>query len=448
MQRHVIDRKDQHGLAATSRHASLKELFMSRLRIRAAVFVCAAVLFSPGDVRANGPQGAEIVIRWTQLLQTTIPPTAGLAANRYYAMLHIAVFDAVNAIERAYTPYLSSPQGSAGASVEAAAAKAARDVLTWLIPSSQATYDAALAEQLQGIPSGLAWQGAEVGARAAAAVIAWRMNDGWSATPPAYLPPPLPGLWQPVPAAAAFTHYPGVVPFALPTATLFMPPPPPQLNSAKYAEDFDEVKTVGSTGSLVRTAEQTLFAFRFAGVGTTNGPFTLWQDVTRDIVRERGLSLVDAARLFTLVSVALHDGLQTTMTSKFAYQVWRPVTAIRRADEDMNDATMPDPTWSSLLANPPYPAYAGNMAALTMSAATALTLALGEDSLPVKVVWPGIPPNLDEERTFAGLGALAQAAADSRIHGGIHFRFDNDAGQEAGANVGRFVHDNFMRPLR
>lgn len=421
---------------------------MAKLRILAAVLVCAAIapMHGAGVVRAQGSEPAEIVIQWNQLLQMTLPATAGLAANRYYAMVHIAMFDAVNAIERGYTPYLSTPRASAGASAEAAAAKAARDVLTWLIPGSQVTYDAELAKQLAGISRGRARQGIEIGAESAANVIAWRMNDGWSATPPAYLPPPLPGLWQPVPAPAAFTHYPGVLPFALPTATIFVAPPPPQLNSAKYAEDFNEVKTVGSIGSTERTDEQTLLARRFAGIGTSNTPLTLWQNVTRDAVRRRGLSLIDAARLFALVSVSLHDGLQTSMTSKFMYQLWRPTTAIQRADEDLNDATEADPTWASLLPVPPYPAYAGNMATLTTAAATVLKLALGDDDSPVTVLWPGIAPQADAERTFESFAALAQAASDSRIHGGIHYRFDNVAGQESGVKIATFVYEHFMRP--
>jgi hypothetical protein len=423
---------------------------MSKLRILTALFVCTAIGLTHGGgvVRAHSSESAEVVIQWNQLLQTTLPPTAGLASNRYFAILHIAIFDAVNAIERRYTPYLSRPRGSDGASAEAAAAKAARDVLTWLIPGSQATYDAALAEQLAGISRGRARQGVEIGAKAAANVIAWRMNDGWNATPPAYLPPPLTGLWQPVPTPAGFTHYPGVVPFALPTGTIFMPPPPPQLNSTKYAEDFNEVKDWGSASSTLRSAEQTLLALKFAGVGTPITPFRLWQNVTGGAVRSRGLSLIDAARLFVLVSVSMHDGLQTSMTSKFAYQLWRPTTAIRRADEDMNDATVPDPTWTSLLAVPPYPAYAGNIAILTRGAATALKLGLGEDDFPVTVFWPGIAPQPDVERTFESFMALSQAAADSRIHGGIHYRFDNVAGQEAGTKVATFVYENFMRQRR
>ncbi len=139
---------------------------MSKIRILSAALLYATIALSSGDpVRAQNLQGTDVVIHWNQLLQSTLPATAGLASNRYFAALHVAIFDAVNAIERRYTPFLSSLPGSAGASAEAAAAKAARDVLAWLIPGSQATYDAALAAQLAGIPPGLAQEGLKMARR-------------------------------------------------------------------------------------------------------------------------------------------------------------------------------------------------------------------------------------------------------------------------------------------
>jgi hypothetical protein len=373
---------------------------------------------------------------------------------RYYAMLHVAMFDAINSIEGDYTPFLGRIRGSHGASAEAAAAKAARDILTALIPAGQPAFDAALEATLAGISPGTAQQGVRIGEEAAAKVLAWRQNDGWAVPPPVYEPPPIPGLWQRTPpgAAAGFTQFPGVVPFALPTPTLFLPPPPPQLNSAKYAEDFNQVKLLGSVGSSERTAEQTLRSRLFAGVVTTTNLFAMWNNVARDAIRARGLSLVDAARLFALMNVSMNDGLQTTHASKFVYGLWRPVTAIRRADEDMNAATDPDPGWTPLLTTPPYPAYAGNMACVGMSAATALGLGLGTDDVPFTVLWrgtpatPTTPAQPDVTRSFTGFLELAEAQAMSRLHGGIHYDFDNRAGQQVGRNVAGYVFRNFMLP--
>ena len=154
---------------------------------------------------------------------------------------------------------------------------------------------------------------------------------------PTYVLPPLPGLWQRTPPAnsfATFTFFPSVVPFALLTATQYLPPPPPTLTSARYAQDFNETRLLGSATSGSRTPEQTLMAQLFAGVNTTIGFHHVWNIVAGTVAEQERLSLVDTARLFALVNVAFHDGLQTSFTSKFTYGFWRPVTAIRRADED------------------------------------------------------------------------------------------------------------------
>ncbi len=422
---------------------------MVRTHIFAVALTATALAGSSEAVRANphNSAGAEIVIAWNQILQDTIP-AAALMSPRFFAMVHIAMFDAVNAIEREYAPYVARIRGSRGASAEAAAAQAAHDVLTSLIPTSQAVFDAALAAQLEDIPKGQARQGRAIGELAAARVIAWRTNDGWEVPPPAFEPPPIAGVWQRTPpfGAASFTQFPGVVPFALPTPTLYLPPPPPQLNSAKYAEDFNEVKLWGSATSPVRSTEQTLRSRLFAGVVTRTTLFAMWNNVTRDAARAKGLSLVDTARLFALVNVSINDAVQTSHTSKFVYQFWRPVTAIRRADEDLNPATDADPSWSSLITTPTYPSYAGNMASVGASAATALGLVLGSDDFPVTVLWLGSTGQPDVTRNFAGFWELAQAQADSRVHGGIHYRFDNVAGQQQAVKVATFVFNNFMVP--
>jgi hypothetical protein len=145
-----------------------------------------------------------------------------------------------------------------------------------------------------------------------------------------------------------------------------------------------------------------------------------------------------------LVNVAINDSVQTSHTSKFVYQLWRPVTAIRRADEDFNLATDADPGWSPLITTPTYPSYAGNMASVGAGAATALRLALGTDDVPVTVLWLGSTGQPDVTRNFAGFWELAQTQADSRVHGGIHYRFDNVAGQQSAIKVATFVFNNFM----
>jgi hypothetical protein len=182
----------------------------------------------------------------------------------------------------------------------------------------------------------------------------------------------------------------------------------------------------------------------FAGVNTTIGFQHVWNIVAGTVAQQEGLSLVDTARMFVLVNVGFHDGLQTAGTSKFFYGLWRPVTAIRRADEDLNADTAPDPTWTPLLATPPYPSYAGNAACLSAAAARALQLTLGRDDVPFSITWPrtmGLP---SETRHFTGFWQLADQQARSRIHGGIHFQFDTDASQAACVKVTEFTDAHYM----
>ncbi|HJY07429.1 MAG TPA: vanadium-dependent haloperoxidase [Bryobacteraceae bacterium] len=394
-------------------------------------------------------QQAEVVIEWNQLLQANLTGTAGLQSPRYYAMMHIAIFDAVNSIAREYSSYRVTVPSSRGASQEAAAAQAAHDVLTALIPTTGAvqTFDAALAAKLVTIEPGRAMQGVIVGKNAAAAVLAWRQNDGWEVAPPPYVLPPLSGLWQPTPPAfapAGFTQFPGVKPFALLSATQFLPPRFPELTSSEYAVAFDEVKLLGAANSATRTVEQTQTALLFAGVITSTPMFAVWNNVTRDVARSHSFSLVDTARVFALVNASINDGVQTSHTSKFIYGLWRPVTAIRRADEDLNALTAPDPTWLPLLVTPPYPSYSGNMACMGASAARTLANVFGTNDIAVTATWVGNAGNADVSRTYAGFWQLAEEQARSRVYGGIHFTFDNVASQESCRKVADYVAAHYL----
>jgi hypothetical protein len=413
-----------------------------------AIVLAGSIFLSAGPALG---QPSNVVVQWNQILQTLFTPAPG-PQLRALPMVHIAMFDAINSIEDKYTPYRIHVKGSHGASVEAAAAQAARDVLTALYPAQQGMFDAALASQLASVPPGRAQQGRAIGRQAAQAVLQWRTGDGWPsviAPDPTYVLPPFPGLWQPTPPAnsfATFTFYPNVLPFAMLTSTQFLPPPPPTLTSVRYAEDLNETKLLGSATSVVRTSEETLMAQVFAGVNTTVGFFHVWNIVAGTAAQQQGLSLVDTARLFVLVNVGLHDGLQTSFTSKFVYGLWRPVTAIRRADEDLNPDTAPDPAWTPLLATPPYPTYAGNAACLSAAAARALQLAVGRDDVPFSITYPrtmGLP---SVTRDFTGFWQLAELQARSRVHGGIHFQFDSDASQAACVKVPEFTHANYMVP--
>jgi hypothetical protein len=389
----------------------------------------------------------DVVLHWNELLVQSLPfqpPRVPLARNM--ALVHVAMFDAVNAIDRSYEPYAGHVHASHGASLEAAAAQAAHDTLTALYPSRQAVYDAALAEDLAGIPPGRARQGIAVGQEVARQSLDLRADDGSSAIV-TYTPPNTdPGQWQPTPpdfSPAANAHVPLITPFAVASTSQFRPGPPPALTSPEYAAAFNEVKALGSVNSTVRTADQTQVGLLWR-LPLTNQQ--VWNRIAQDVAEARGLSLPENARLFALLDMAMNDGLETSFGAKYYYTLWRPVSAIRRAAEDGNPATEADPAWTTLHpTTPSYPTYSGNAATIGAASATVLAGVLGSNDVPFEVHWdsygfPGVT------RSYAGFWAAADEEARSRVYGGIHFSFDNAAGQQIGANVAHYVMDHFLLP--
>ena len=392
----------------------------------------------------------DVILQWNRVLRETIRTPgqhpATIMPVRSYAMMHAAMFDAVNSIDGGYTPYLTEVTGTKHASMEAAAAQAAHDVLASLYPARLMVFDAELANSLDGIKSNRAQQGIRVGQVVAERLLAARADDGWNVTPSSFVLPPTPGNWQPTPPsfpAATFTHYPAVKPFATTSCNQFAPNPPPALTSTEYSVDLNEVKEIGSVNSATRTADQTLVARLWANVGTPTTFLFVWNNVARDVAVARDATTLEKARLFALINMSLHDALQTSFASKFANTLWRPVTAIRRADEDGNPNTTPDPDWSSLISNPPYPTYAGNNAAIGTSQSTMLALFFGRDDIQFQHTWEGAP---GWTRSYTGFAAMADEEARSRVYGGIHFTFDNVAGQSIGRNVANYIFNNSMRP--
>ncbi len=402
-------------------------------------------------LNSNLPVAQEdVILQWNRVLMETVRTPgqhpATIMPVRSYAIMHAAMFDAVNSIDGGHTPYLTDVPGSPNASIEAAAAQAAHDVLAALYPTRLGVFDAELAISLQGIEQYRAEQGIRVGQIVAERLLAARANDGWNVTPPAYSLPSTPGNWQPTPpanAAAQFTHYPSVLPFAITSNSQFAPNAPPAMTSAQYATDFNEVKEIGSVNSATRTADQTKVAQLWAGVNTPTNFLFVWNNVARSVSEARGITTVEKARLFALINMSLHDALQTTFASKFQHGLWRPVTAIRRADEDGNANTTADPAWSSLVGSPPYPSYPGNMAGIGTSQSTMLALFFGRDDIAFQHTWEGAG---GATRSYTSFGAMANEEARARVYGGIHFTFDNVAGQSVGTSVANYIFATVMRP--
>jgi len=421
--------------------------------------VAATLLLSP-PLAPAADTDPTVAIEWNQTLQSTIGATGGPLATRWYAAMHVAMFDAMNSIAREYTPFHTSVRASSGASLEAAAAQAAHDVISELM-KNQATaatalpaYDALLTVQLARIPQpGLRAQGIAVGKAVATKVLEWRISDGISAGPFAYSLPGIAGMWQTTGAPVALTHAPFVTPFTLETNTQFLVRRFPEINTAAYAEDYNEVREIGSLNSATRSAEQTQTAKLFAGGElTSTNIFSLWNNVIRDVALAEHMTLLQATRQYAITNALLVDALITSMSGKFIYGLWRPITAINSALDDLNAGTSPEPGWLPLIGTPPYPTYPGNMACVGAVAARSLERGLGLDvgnyAYPVSVTWKGANGNPDVTRNYTSFWALALQEADSRIYGGIHFRFDNEVSQEycpkiadhAFATVARHLH--------
>ncbi len=399
-----------------------------------------------------------VISQWNEILQQSLTATPLLQplATRNMALVHVAMFDAVNAVDRAYEPYHARVPASHSASREAAAAQAAHDTLVALYPTRQAVFAQALAENLAGIAPDRASQGIAIGKEVARQILELRSTDGAN-TPASYTPPNSdPGQWQPTwpnfaPAAGA--HIPATTPFAIESSEQFRPAAPPDLTSVEYAATFNEAKALGArdaetsdrdgNGAPDRTADQTQVGLIWQSALPN---FQVWNRIAQDIAERQDTPIVETARAFALLNVAMNDALQTSFASKFYYGLWRPVDAIRRAGEDGNDATEAEADWTPLhSATPPYPTYAGNAATLGASAATVLANAFGGDAVPFEIDWgtygfPGVT------RSYAGFWDAADEAAWSRVYGGIHFTIDSAAGQGIGVNVANYVLASRLQP--
>ncbi len=443
---------------------------------RLAAFLVAgvAVFALPAQAHYKSSSG-EVIIEWNQLAQKHIGgPPFGQA--RSYAMVHVAMADAVVAIQGQYQPFRVARWAPRGASAEAAAAQAAHDVLYALITTqaSRDAFDAALAADLAALPPGPKAIGVQVGKTVAAAVLAWRANDRFATAnpqPPAFLPSKLPGIWRQTTAGAAgaaqFSRLGDVEPFGLLSPTQFLPLPPPQLESARYALDFNEVKDDGlrppnplSTDKLDYSAKQRT-ALLWAGGGASGGgvtpfvnvtsAFRVWHNVARDVAQADSLSLVQTARLFALLTTSIFDSLQAAHTSKYIYRLWRPETAIRATAPDQDDdnpATPEDANWLPLLSTPPYPSHSSNMTCIGAGAAQMLANVFHTDAKSFTATWykdDSAAPTVVHSQAYNSFSALAQEEGNSRIWGGIHFRFEIDESLTSCSAIADYLYDNYMQ---
>ncbi|MFL6209567.1 MAG: vanadium-dependent haloperoxidase [Pyrinomonadaceae bacterium] len=398
-----------------------------------------------------GSARADVVTEWNQRAQQALltANTSAPASSRALAIVQVAVFDAVNGIERRYTPIHVDFEAPPGASRRAAAVQAAYATLVKLFPSQQATLAAARESSLAAIASDDAAEnsqsiarGVEWGQQVADDILLWRSTDGFTPAPPPFFGGTNVGQWRPTPpgflpgAGVQFAH---MTPWALNSPAQFRPSGPPALTSDQYAADFAEVKMIGDKFSSTRNADQTEIAFFW----TSNTPVA-WNRIANSVADERHTTLSGNARLLALLNVAMADAVISCWEAKYTDVFWRPITAIRLASTDGNPATAEDANWTPLLTTPNFPEYPSGHATVSPAAATVLSTYFGNDAefTLTSETLPGVV------RAYTSFTQAVDEAFDARIYGGIHFRAACRDGRTLGTQVGNFVTANVARSVR
>jgi len=418
------------------------------------------------------PAGADAVTDWNAnagkaaLAACIAPSDDPLHESRLYAMMHVAIHDALNAIDRRSRPYAFDVKRNPGASQDAAVAAAARDVLVPLInkipfppaclQAGVASVEADYAASLAAVPGGAAkTQGIQIGQDSAAAILALRAGDG-SDTPlqdPAYPQGTNPGEYRFTPGFN-FVFAPGwgqVTPFVLNHGSQFRPSPPYRVSSNKYTADFNEVKAIGGdniTTPSTRTPEQTQI-----GLFWLESSPLAWNRIARSVSARRGLGLWENARLFGLLNLAQADGYIGSWDAKYHYSYWRPVTAIQTADTDGNPDTVGDPAWTPLQLTYPIPDYDSGHSVQGGAASQALKEFFGTDDISFNACSLTLPVGsrcTDPSPVFRTYASFSQAAEEnglSRILVGIHFRHAVEEGIQHGQKIGNHAVNLFLRPV-
>lgn len=395
------------------------------------------------------PVCADVVLDWNAhaaraivTVGRQVPPRALIRL----AMVHLAIYDAVNAIEGVpFESYASVPIVDRPASAEAAAATAAYDVLVALFPAQVADLDAKYAASLATLPDDIAkLNGIAVGQQAASAILNARAQDGRDATV-IYVPGSGPGVWAPTPPAflaAQAPETPLVQPFVLNSASQFRPAGPFSLGSEDWARDYNEVKELGSAVGSARTAEQTDIA-RF----WSDNPPLQWNRVWRALSVAKGLGLAENARYFAMLASASADALIACWDAKYHYNFWRPVTAIRAGDSDGNSETAPDATWIGLIVTPNHPEYPAAHGCFSGASTETLKYFFGSDHIGFWID-SAVAGVVNPIRTYFRFSDALAEVLDARIYGGMHYRHSTRIGANVGKQVSRFTTTHFFRPAK
>jgi membrane-associated phospholipid phosphatase len=386
----------------------------------------AAVAFAGTAAAQPAAQPANPIVQWNRtllgILRTPGAQPATVHPTRSLALLHAAMYDAVVSIDHSAPAYRVSIRAPRRASRAAAADAAAATVLDALYPSWSASTDTQERQALSTLGGGGRVQdGARTGRVVAKRLLALRAGDGSAAPAPPYIATGEPGDFTPPPTGASFTNWANVKPFVLRSGDLLRPAAPPAIDSTGYLAALREVESLGSAGSTTRTADQTQIA-RFWSAPIQN----YWNEIAQSVVVATRADLDTAARAFALMDIAQADATIAFYDAKYAYRVWRPVSAIRATD---------DAGWTPLTNTPADPSYPGAHSVISAASAAVLARLLG-DHHPVTVTSEALP---GVQRSFHTLSAVVQEAGLSRIYAGVHTRLDHVAGLRLGAEVARAV---------
>jgi membrane-associated phospholipid phosphatase len=400
----------------------------------------------PAEHAPASEESGQPVIDWNQALLSIVNTPGAQPANiqptRNFAILHAAIYDAVDAVDRTHEPYLIFVHAPRGASSTAAADAAAYTALVGLYPAQKAGLDTMEAAELAKVPDGSARdKGVRLGEQVAGDLLAIRAGDGSSLTPPPFVAGVNPGDYRPTPPnfpTPVFTTWDRVTPFVLERGDQFRPAPPPALTSDAYAAAINEVQSLGSATSTTRTAEQTEIG-KFWNPPIQN----FWNEIAQTVALAHHTDLPTTARLFATLNLSFADSAIAFYDAKYTYRLWRPVTAIRLADTDGNPLTVADPNWLPLAGNTAAdPSYPGAHSTISAAGAKVLTSFYG-DHQSFSVTSPALP---GVARSFTSFAAVAEEAGLSRIFSGQHTRLDHVAGLTLGHDVAGFVLHNALLP--
>jgi len=361
-------------------------------------------------------------------------------AVRMMAIVQVSVFESVNAISGRYPTFRVQMGPAPGASVDAAVAATTRTALLKLMPAQQAAIDADYQAALAAIPDGPAkTRGIVVGEQAAAAVVASCANDG-STAPDVYRPHTTSGVYVPT-VIPAVPHWGKRTPWVMDRPNQFRPGPPPALTSQTWTRDFNEIKALGGRNSTQRTPEQTAIAKFWEATG----PAVYWP-VARSVAAVPGRDVTDNARLLAGAAVAMDDAVTAVFDAKYTYNFWRPVTAIRNADLDGNDATMPEPGWLPFIDTPMHPEYPCAHCIVSSALGAVLVAEIGTG--PTPTLSSASPTAGGTVRTWTSVSDFTQEVAFARILDGVHYRNSTEVGSAMGKQIGELAVQKLPRATR